>query len=112
MLEGWSNIKTHKNTYNKYSQCKRQRNCFEKMLIPILIPLENGLLSYENPNYHLDPKSIKHNHNLFEEIMSESAGMMKQRAEPHTAKVIMTNRKGYACLDIGSMGVDVKENFE
>ncbi|CAO1424570.1 unnamed protein product [Diamesa serratosioi] len=82
------------------------------MLIPTLISLENGLLSYENPNYHLDPKSIKHNHNLFEEIMSESAGMMKQRAEPHTAKVIMTNRKGYACLDIGSMGVDVKENFE
>jgi hypothetical protein len=64
-------------------------------------------LSYENPNYHLDPKSIKHNQNLFEEIMSES----KQRGAGDT-KVIMSNRKGYACLDIGSMGVDLKENFE
>lgn len=109
MLEGWSNIKTHKIYRNSEKTKEFVRT---KMLIPILIPLENGLLSYENPNYHLDPKSIKHNHNLFEEIMSESAGMMKQRAEPHTAKVIMTNRKGYACLDIGSMGVDVKENFE
>lgn len=66
---------------------------------------ENGLLSYENPNYHLDPKSIKHNQNLFEEIMSES----KQRA---SNGAIMNNRKSYACLDIGSMGVDLKENFE
>jgi hypothetical protein len=69
---------------------------------------ENGLLSYENPNYHLDPKSIKHNQNLFEEIMSES----KQRASNGETKAIMSNRKGYACLDIGSMGVDLKENFE
>ena len=70
-------------------------------------PAENGLLSYENPNYHLDPKSIKHNQNLFEEIMSES----RQRSGSET-KVIMNNRKSYACLDIGSMGVDLKENFE
>lgn len=51
--------------------------------------------------------------------MSESAGV-KQRAKLEqqqesaatTKQMIMTNRKGYACLDIGSMGVDVKENFE
>jgi hypothetical protein len=40
--------------------------------------------------------------------MSES----KQRGVAGEAKVIMNNRKGYACLDIGSMGVDLKENFE
>lgn len=71
---------------------------------------ENGLLSFENPNYHLDPKSIKHNQNLFEELMSDS----KQRSNTTNdeTKVIMNNRKGYACLDISSMGVDLKENFE
>lgn len=37
--------------------------------------------------------------------MSES----KQRA---SNGAIMNNRKSYACLDIGSMGVDLKENFE
>ncbi|KAG5672777.1 hypothetical protein PVAND_002871 [Polypedilum vanderplanki] len=72
------------------------------------ICLENGLLSYENPNYHLDPKSIKHNQNLFEEIMSES----KHSRGGSETKVIMSNRKSYACMDIGSMGVDLKENFE
>lgn len=40
--------------------------------------------------------------------MSES----KQRASNGETKSIMSNRKGYACLDIGSMGVDLKENFE
>lgn len=40
--------------------------------------------------------------------MSES----KQRSVAGETKVIMSNRKGYACLDIGSMGVDLKENFE
>jgi amyloid beta (A4) precursor protein-binding family B protein 2 (Fe65-like) len=80
----------------------------ENLIFLLLFPeTENGLLSYENPNYHLDPKSIKHNQNLFEEIMSES----KQRGTGES-KVIMSNRKGYACLDIGSMGVDLKENFE
>ncbi|XP_070494127.1 protein Fe65 homolog isoform X3 [Chironomus tepperi] len=39
--------------------------------------------------------------------MSES----RQRSGSDT-KVIMNNRKSYACLDIGSMGVDLKENFE
>lgn len=32
--------------------------------------------------------------------------------EQQLAPILTTNRKGYACLDIGSMGVDVKENFE
>lgn len=40
--------------------------------------------------------------------MSES----KQRASNGDTKSIMSSRKGYACLDIGSMGVDLKENFE
>ncbi len=50
--------------------------------------------------------------------MSESAGVkqqhiIEQQDSAATAKqIIMSNRKGYACLDIGSMGVDVKENFE
>lgn len=40
--------------------------------------------------------------------MSES----KRGGVTGETKVIMSNRKSYACLDIGSMGVDLKENFE
>jgi hypothetical protein len=42
--------------------------------------------------------------------MSESK-QQQQRGGSET-KVIMNNRKSYACMDIGSMGVDLKENFE
>ncbi|XP_055320906.1 protein Fe65 homolog isoform X1 [Sitodiplosis mosellana] len=73
------------------------------------IYLENGLLSYENPNYHMDPQRIESNSHLYEEILSE---LQQQNTIRTTGKShIVSNRKDYARLDIGSMGVDLKEHF-
>ncbi|XP_037913861.1 protein Fe65 homolog isoform X2 [Hermetia illucens] len=71
--------------------------------------LENGLLSYENPNYHMDPQRIERNSHLYEEILSELHQQQSslKAVKPH----IVNNRKDYARIDIGSMGVDLKENF-
>lgn len=70
--------------------------------------LENGLLSYENPNYHMDPQRIERNSHLYEEILSE----LQQQGSLRTARPHLgSNRKDYARLDIESMGVDLKENF-
>lgn len=70
---------------------------------------ENGLLSYENPNYHMDPQRIESNSHLYEEILSE---LQQQNTIRTTGKShIVSNRKDYARLDIGSMGVDLKEHF-
>lgn len=70
---------------------------------------ENGLLSYENPNYHMDPQRIESNSHLYEEILSElqQQNTIRQTGKSH----IVSNRKDYARLDIGSMGVDLKEHF-
>lgn len=69
---------------------------------------ENGLLSYENPNYHMDPQRIERNSHLYEEILSE----LQQQSNLRTsAKHMVSNRKDYARMDISSMGVDLKENF-
>ena len=75
-----------------------------------LFLLENGLLSYENPNYHMDPQHIERNSHLYDEILSE---LHQQRSNNHHAKnnEIVVGRKTYAKLDIGQMGVDLKENF-
>ncbi|XP_063708541.1 amyloid beta precursor protein binding family B member 1-like isoform X2 [Culicoides brevitarsis] len=71
---------------------------------------ENGLLSYENPNYHMDPQHIERNSHLYDEILSE---IHQQRANNHHAKNNeLVGRKNYAKLDIGQMGVDLKENFK
>uniref|UniRef100_A0A336L526 CSON003423 protein n=1 Tax=Culicoides sonorensis TaxID=179676 RepID=A0A336L526_CULSO len=72
--------------------------------------LENGLLSYENPNYHMDPQHIERNSHLYDEILSE---LHQQRSMNHHTKnnEIVVGRKTYAKLDIGQMGVDLKENF-
>ncbi|XP_037033471.1 protein Fe65 homolog isoform X4 [Bradysia coprophila] len=69
---------------------------------------ENGLLSYENPNYHMDPQRIERNSHLYEEILSE---LQQQNSMRSSKSHIVSNRKDYARLDIGSMGVDLKENF-
>lgn len=70
---------------------------------------ENGLMSYENPNYHMDPQRIESNSHLYEEILSElqQQNTIRANSKPH----IVSNRKDYARLDIGSMGVDLKEHF-
>lgn len=70
---------------------------------------ENGLLSYENPNYHMDPQRIERNSHLYEEILSE----LQQQNQIRTSNKqhMVSNRKDYAHLDIGSMGVDLKEHF-
>nr|XP_008192626.1 PREDICTED: protein Fe65 homolog isoform X4 [Tribolium castaneum] len=68
--------------------------------------LENGLLSYENPNYHLDPTRIddalNSNTNLYEDIYQELDDICNIG---HSIKE--PGRKAYAALDIGTMGVDI-----
>uniref|UniRef100_A0A8D8BKZ1 Protein Fe65 homolog n=1 Tax=Culex pipiens TaxID=7175 RepID=A0A8D8BKZ1_CULPI len=69
--------------------------------------LENGLLSYENPNYHMDPLRMERNSHLYEEIISE----LQQQGTLRPAGAVNLvardpNRKGY--LDIrDTMGVGV-----
>lgn len=77
-------------------------------LILCILFLENGSMSYENPNYHMDPQRLESNSHLYEEILSELQQQNTIRAsKPHIA----SNRKDYARLDIGQMGVDLKEHF-
>lgn len=75
----------------------------------LIFSTENGLLSYENPNYHMDPQRIEQNSHLYEEILSElqQQNIPVRNNLPH----LVSNRKDYARLDITSMGVDLKENF-
>lgn len=80
------------------------------------IYLENGLLSYENPNYHLDPARLDDALNsnlissveddLYEEIISEldTVCNLSGRGRPGSGS---EGRKSYAALNITSMGVDV-----
>lgn len=75
------------------------------------IYLENGLLSYENPNYHMDPQRMERNSHLYEEILSELQQQNSLRSSNNNKAHMVSNRKDYARLDIGSMGVDLKENF-
>lgn len=80
--------------------------------------IENGLTSYENPNYHMDPQHIERNSHLYEEILSElhnqqngragGGGLQQQQQQQQSQP---NNRKDYAQLGIESMGVDLKENF-
>ncbi|KAJ8680141.1 hypothetical protein QAD02_015928 [Eretmocerus hayati] len=78
-------------------------------------PCENGLLSFENPNYHLDSarlddalNSNENGNSLIEELFQEYVNSGVGRG----ADVIGTRvqgRRAYANLDIGSMGVDVSQ---
>ncbi|CAH0560243.1 unnamed protein product [Brassicogethes aeneus] len=78
--------------------------------------LENGLLSYENPNYRLGPSNrlddaLNSNteNSLYEDIYQElddicNMGHGLKGGAPMSGNA---GRKAYAALDIGSMGVDV-----
>lgn len=96
---------THSLTHARIFQSQSQsRNLFFFYIFS-----ENGLLSYENPNYHMDPQRIESNSHLYEEILSE---LQQQNTIRTTGKShIVSNRKAIARLNIGSMGVDLKEHF-
>ncbi|XP_076273871.1 protein Fe65 homolog isoform X3 [Rhynchophorus ferrugineus] len=76
--------------------------------------LENGLLSYENPNYHLGPSNRlddalnSNTDNLYEDIYQELDDICNMG---HTGLKSSVNggtgRKAYAALDVESMGVDI-----
>ncbi|XP_049540194.1 protein Fe65 homolog isoform X2 [Anopheles darlingi] len=75
--------------------------------------LENGLLSYENPNYHMDPQRMERNSHLYEEIISElqQQGTLRPIAGVHQngTQMIGSNRKGYGVLDlVDTMGAELK----
>ncbi|XP_058054788.1 protein Fe65 homolog [Anopheles bellator] len=75
--------------------------------------LENGLLSYENPNYHMDPQRMERNSHLYEEIISElqQQGTLRPIAGVQNGtQMIGSNRKGYGVLDLDTMGVELKDN--
>ncbi|XP_048512008.1 protein Fe65 homolog isoform X4 [Athalia rosae] len=80
--------------------------------------LENGLLSFENPNYHLDPARLDDALNsnsgssLYDELYQELVGGGGGGGDVTggvggVARV--QARRTYAALDLGSMGVDVTQ---
>jgi amyloid beta (A4) precursor protein-binding family B protein 2 (Fe65-like) len=85
---------------------------------------ENGLLSYENPNYHLDPARLDDALNsndpeataaLYEELYHELdavCNLQQQQCQQQTQRgrsgsASAGGRRRYAALDLGAMGVDV-----
>mgnify|MGYP005983946613 CR=1 FL=1 len=72
---------------------------------------ENGLLSYENPNYHLDPTriddAINSNTNIYEDIYQELDDICNIGRSIKDPLLGSSGRKAYASLDIGTMGVDI-----
>ncbi|KAF5269780.1 hypothetical protein FQA39_LY08561 [Lamprigera yunnana] len=73
---------------------------------------KNGLLSYENPNYHLDPSRLddalnSNTDQLYEELYQELDDICNMGTGMKTSLSTGPGRKGYASLDIGSMGVDI-----
>ncbi|XP_011251276.1 protein Fe65 homolog isoform X2 [Camponotus floridanus] len=82
--------------------------------------LENGLLSFENPNYHLDPArlddALNSNGNgssLYDELYQELVGSGGRGGEVTGGGggggTRVQARRTYATLDLGSMGVDVTQ---
>ncbi|XP_015593076.1 amyloid-beta A4 precursor protein-binding family B member 2 isoform X2 [Cephus cinctus] len=81
--------------------------------------LENGLLSFENPNYHLDPARLDdalnsngRRRSLFDELYEEFLGGGGRGGEVTGGGGGGTRvqaRRTYAALDLGSMGVDVNQ---
>ncbi|XP_071056763.1 protein Fe65 homolog isoform X2 [Onthophagus taurus] len=70
--------------------------------------LENGLLSYENPNYHLDPTRLddalnSNTDEIYEELYQELDDICNLGGKLSGN----TGRKSYASLDISTMGVDI-----
>ncbi|XP_011500533.1 PREDICTED: amyloid beta A4 precursor protein-binding family B member 1-like [Ceratosolen solmsi marchali] len=79
--------------------------------------LENGLLSFENPNYHLDParlddalNSNENGSSLYDELYQELVGSGGRGGGSElTSNTRVQGRHTYPALDIGSMGVDVSQ---
>ncbi|GAB0096416.1 amyloid beta A4 precursor protein-binding family B member 2-like [Sergentomyia squamirostris] len=70
------------------------------------IYLENGLLSYENPNYHMDPQRLERNSHLYEEILSE---LQQQQNTLKATDCLVSNRKDFNRMDLASLGLEMKE---
>ncbi|XP_011306430.1 amyloid beta A4 precursor protein-binding family B member 2 isoform X3 [Fopius arisanus] len=78
--------------------------------------LENGLLSFENPNYHLESarfddalNSNGTGNSLFEEFYQELVVGGGRSGEVTGGSGGRHARRTYAALDLGSMGVDVTQ---
>ncbi|XP_025158570.1 protein Fe65 homolog isoform X2 [Harpegnathos saltator] len=83
--------------------------------------LENGLLSFENPNYHLDParlddalNSNENDGSLYDELYQQLVGSGGRGGEVTgggggDGGTRVQARRTYATLDLGSMGVDVTQ---
>lgn len=76
--------------------------------------LENGLLSYENPNYHLGPSKRlddalnSNTDRIYEDIYQELDDICNMGHTGVKSSVnVTTGRKTYAALDVESMGVDI-----
>lgn len=76
---------------------------------------ENGLLSYENPNYHLlhedqlnsnTEEDLLYYEHLYAEL-SQRTQQSQQGTTPGNGLEDAAARRNYKNLDIGSMGVDV-----
>ncbi|XP_050093460.1 protein Fe65 homolog isoform X2 [Anopheles aquasalis] len=73
------------------------------------IIIENGLLSYENPNYHMDPQRMERNSHLYEEIISELQQQGTLRPTNGTQMIGSNRKTGYGVLDlVDTMGADLK----
>lgn len=69
-------------------------------------------MSYENPNYHLDPARIddalnSNTDKLYEELYQELDEICNMGSSEKESLLNCPLRKGYAALDISSMGVDI-----
>lgn len=85
--------------------------CETYYFITIIYITENGLLSYENPNYHLDPiridDALNSNTNIYEDIYQELDDICNIGNSIKEPLLGGSGRKTYAALDIGTMGVDI-----
>ncbi|XP_050508540.1 protein Fe65 homolog isoform X2 [Diabrotica virgifera virgifera] len=77
--------------------------------------LENGLLSYENPNYRLGPSNRlddalnSNTESLYEDIYQELDDICNMGHGVKGSVTTNASRKAYAALDITSMGVDINK---
>uniref|UniRef100_T1J3F3 PID domain-containing protein n=1 Tax=Strigamia maritima TaxID=126957 RepID=T1J3F3_STRMM len=66
---------------------------------------ENNLLGFSNPNYHLDDAvncNTSNEHVIYDELYDELDSVCNFRRE-----TTVKNRRGYANLDLNSMGIDL-----
>lgn len=86
------------------------------MHFPFNVVAENGLLSFENPNYHLESarfddalNSNGTGNSLFDEFYQELVVGGGRSGEVTGGSGGRHARRTYAALDLGSMGVDVTQ---